>query len=386
MIAQSLRREASLFQATRCLHLTRVLLKSQRVRASSPAPKPRTSANSSTSAEVSKATESVPATSTEAPKSITEKIKDLWATAKYLFKFYFNGVKQIWADRKRVAEVQERIRSGGDPLTRAEAQLVRIHKADLRKLPLFLFILLILEEALPLVVIWAPSLLPSTCILPSQAAKIRLKQELVRAQAFKKLHDLPDVLALAPVVKKQNVLPPSKAEEDVFKALQGEGLTQLAKLFSLSTLGGSSLIRRRLTKHLAYIQEDDAMMRASPDGIPQNAEDVARALAERGLRATELPHREMYESLRAWLNCTSKELAGNTAALLPLRLYIPRSIEEIEASLEAEKKRGLLEKTKDVVNEVVEEEKRVLDRDQRSQEEVKRKQDELEQSQRKHKN
>lgn len=61
------------------------------------------------------------------------------------------------------------------------------------KLPLFVAILLILEEILPLVVIYAPGLLPSTCILPSQLAKIRHKDELRRAEAIKRLREREEV-------------------------------------------------------------------------------------------------------------------------------------------------------------------------------------------------
>jgi hypothetical protein len=39
----------------------------------------------------------------------------------------------------------------------------------------FLFIALLLEEVIPLIAIWAPSTLPSTCILPSQLERIEEK-------------------------------------------------------------------------------------------------------------------------------------------------------------------------------------------------------------------
>lgn len=41
----------------------------------------------------------------------------------------------------------------------------------------FLLILIILEEALPLIVLYAPFLLPSTCILPNQRARITWKRD-----------------------------------------------------------------------------------------------------------------------------------------------------------------------------------------------------------------
>jgi LETM1 and EF-hand domain-containing protein 1 len=40
----------------------------------------------------------------------------------------------------------------------------------------FLLILVVIEEILPLVVLYAPFMLPSTCVLPSQQERILLKQ------------------------------------------------------------------------------------------------------------------------------------------------------------------------------------------------------------------
>jgi LETM1 and EF-hand domain-containing protein 1, mitochondrial len=48
----------------------------------------------------------------------------------------------------------------------------------------FVLILVILEEILPLVVIYAPFMLPSTTILPSQAERIFKKQEEKRIEAL----------------------------------------------------------------------------------------------------------------------------------------------------------------------------------------------------------
>ena len=48
----------------------------------------------------------------------------------------------------------------------------------------FVLILVILEEILPLVVIYAPFMLPSTTILPSQAERIYKKQEEKKIEAL----------------------------------------------------------------------------------------------------------------------------------------------------------------------------------------------------------
>lgn len=84
----------------------------------------------------------------------------------------------------------------------------------MRKLPLFVAILLILEEVLPLVVIYAPSLLPSTCVLPSQLAKMRSEEERRRANAVKALASDEQVRKVVDATMKSDtkVQPPSQEE------------------------------------------------------------------------------------------------------------------------------------------------------------------------------
>uniref|UniRef100_V5GGX4 Letm1 RBD domain-containing protein n=1 Tax=Kalmanozyma brasiliensis (strain GHG001) TaxID=1365824 RepID=V5GGX4_KALBG len=339
----------------------------------------------STNTSLTPSTSSEPATTTDpAPtKTLAEKAKELWATAKYLFKFYFNGVKQIWANRTSVNLIQSRISSGGSPLTREESQLIRTHASDMRKLPLFLFILLILEEALPLVVIWAPSLLPSTCILPNQLVKIRMGEEVKRAEAWRALKGSEGLQPLLPVVEESqggaSLREAHREGGDVLKGLSAEDLAKLGKVFSLSTWGGAAMVRRRLDAHLAYLRSDDALM--SSDGayaIPQHVDALAKACGERGLRSTGIDHREMYESLCTWLRYTTrnpetKTLSDTSLALLPLQLYNDVALQEVKSEIEAESARGLIAKTKDVLREVVEEEKKVVGREEKSKEEVRRK-------------
>lgn len=387
-----MRRQQYLLSAVRLLHQSHSHLQAQQ---SSPKPPPSTpksqSAPPSTTPEktqqlATKDTASTKVTDAKPNKTLAERAKELWATAKYLFKFYFNGVKQIWANRTLVKAVQARVSGGGSALNREESQLIRTHEADMRKLPLFLFILLILEEALPLVVIWAPSLLPSTCILPNQLIKIRMGEEVKRAEAYQQLKQADSVKELLPVIEESSrgarlAQAHSGVEAgDLFKTLSSEELTKLAKVFSLSTWGGSAMIRRRLDSHIAYVRRDDQLMCA--DGgfgsIPQHVDALAKACGERGLRCSGIEHREMFESLRTWLRLTTRNpdtrsLSDHSVALLPLQLYNPSSLQDVKSELEAESARGLIDKTKDVLREVVEEEKKVLGRDEKSKQESQRK-------------
>lgn len=367
------------------LHQSHFLLKAQQ--STSPSTSSSTSPVSESDKSRQLATKNTSSTEVSAPKankSLAERAKELWATAKYLFKFYFNGVKQIWANRTRVKLIQSRVADGGAALSREESQLIHTHQADMRKLPLFLFILLILEEALPLVVIWAPSLLPSTCILPTQLTKIRMGEEVKRAEVFAQLKQSESLKELLPVVQESNggfkLTEPHVASADLVKKISAEDLVRLAKMFALSTWGGSSMVRRRLDTHLAYLRTDDQLM--CVDGfsaIPQHVDALAKACGERGLRCTGIEHREMFESLRTWLRLTTRNpdtrrMETSSLALLPLQLYNPAALQEVKSEVEAESARGLIDKTKDVLREVVDEEKKVLDRDEKSKIESERKQ------------
>jgi len=102
-------------------------------------------------------------------------------------------VKLIFIRRKQISLIRARVKAGGSPLSRFEYRLIITQKDDVNKLELFLslfsifsniirrvvpfiFIALLLEEVIPLIAIYAPFMLPSTCILPSQRARIEEKK------------------------------------------------------------------------------------------------------------------------------------------------------------------------------------------------------------------
>jgi LETM1 and EF-hand domain-containing protein 1 len=106
----------------------------------------------------------------------------------------------IWKHRQYVAEIRARVKDEGqnEPLTRWESRFTTTHQADMTKwvsmrvplslfdfeqctgtnrLPFFVLTFIVLEEIIPLIILFAPAILPSTCILPSQHDKIRLAQD-----------------------------------------------------------------------------------------------------------------------------------------------------------------------------------------------------------------
>lgn len=119
--------------------------------------------------------------------TVCERVANAWSNIKYLFRFYLSGVKQIWRNRERVNNINAELKATGRALTWEETQLFRTHSSDMRKLPLFLLLLLTVEELLPLMVIYTPFMLPSTCILPSQRLSIMKRFEVKRKAAVVEL-------------------------------------------------------------------------------------------------------------------------------------------------------------------------------------------------------
>lgn len=55
----------------------------------------------------------------------------------------------------------------------------------------FVLIVVIIEEIIPLIVMYAPGMLPSTCVLPSQRARIDAKRHTRQREVYEIVKELP---------------------------------------------------------------------------------------------------------------------------------------------------------------------------------------------------
>lgn len=148
------------------------------------------------------------------------------------------------------------------------------------KLPLFLLILVTVEELLPLMVIYTPFLLPSTCILPSQRLKIRKRFELKREECIKSLRQIVDA--------NTSLQPPYRLQEvgNSLTVLPPEAVRNLVDVYNLSTVGGNALRRKRLVQHITRLRRDDVRLLTSEllnEPSQESVELLADACTERGL-------------------------------------------------------------------------------------------------------
>lgn len=105
-------------------------------------------------------------------------------SGKAYFQFYKQGVKNVWQNRKLAAAIDRRVSkipftsekgyirfdldASETPFTRGEYQLIRRSQYDMRRVPIFAVLFLVLGEWLPLVAVFFTALLPVPCRIPKQ--------------------------------------------------------------------------------------------------------------------------------------------------------------------------------------------------------------------------
>ncbi len=171
------------------------------------------------------------------PPADLTRVKRLWWQAKQLFIFYWNGLKLVYANFKRAQQLRLGVDDHGWKLTRREQVFLRRVDSDVVKLIPFVSVLLILEEVLPLLVLYAPWLLPSTCILPSQLLRIKTDEEKKRREG---LTQLSQTLSFAAVDQLTLHV----------KDLDRVKLLGICKATNLGTFAPQYLLSRRIVKHL----------------------------------------------------------------------------------------------------------------------------------------
>ncbi|RDB25375.1 LETM1 and EF-hand domain-containing protein 1, mitochondrial [Hypsizygus marmoreus] len=214
-----------------------------------------------------------------------------------LAKFYYHGVKLIFIRRKHINLIHARIKAGGSPLSRREFRLIRTQKDDINKVVPFLFIALLLEEVIPLIAIYAPFMLPSTCILPSQRDRIEEKRT-EKAIAF--ATDYRHIYA-------QMKLKESPAGHLPLEALKEAGASiAICGVLGLSTVGFDALRIRRIRKHLEFLIEDDKLLIQGNLITRLSPKRLKEALQERGILTHNLSPKSMEAQLKWWLDSVSQ--------------------------------------------------------------------------------
>ncbi|KIP08288.1 hypothetical protein PHLGIDRAFT_35050 [Phlebiopsis gigantea 11061_1 CR5-6] len=208
------------------------------------------------------------------PPENANRFMKLFHQAKELFKFYVRGLKLINTNRKRANAMRERVKNGGPPLTRWETRFIRTYQEDALKLIPFALIIIIAEEVIPLVVMYAPSILPSTCILPSQKERIDTKKRDKRAAYASEMTQVFEAI-------RQRGQTDLSADARVL--LSGSGVTAVGGLLGHSAYGFEAMRLRKILRHLQQVTEDDALLLKEDMGRGLSSAETREALDERGM-------------------------------------------------------------------------------------------------------
>jgi len=154
----------------------------------------------------------------------------------------------------------------------------------------FVLTLVILEEALPFIVLYAPGMLPSTTILPSQADRIYDRKEekkaeaLVQAKIFLESTNksTPSDTSKLGITKLDDDLAWMICRHVPALEFRDSRTHMMDRAYGLSDRGPRSFVNGRLYKHIAYISSDDRLLIHEGYGERLSFHELRAALSERG--------------------------------------------------------------------------------------------------------
>ncbi|KAF2144813.1 uncharacterized protein K452DRAFT_285143 [Aplosporella prunicola CBS 121167] len=220
----------------------------------------------------------------------------LLRTGKQYLAFYKAGVKNVNVNRGLAAKLGHARAFPQRPdqctLSRAEFQLIRRSRYDMRRVPVFAVLLLLLGEWLPLVVVFVSGLVPRTCRIPKQISKDLYKRELLRRNV--------------PVFSD-----PAYAREQPRNWLvlrnRAHGLLPAWLLQTAAPLCPTYLLWFRLRAHLRYLAVDDYLLKRDGGEKLLIARELRTACDERGINTGSKDKLTMQRALGTWLSASPEK-------------------------------------------------------------------------------
>ncbi|TLS24427.1 hypothetical protein PpBr36_08216 [Pyricularia pennisetigena] len=241
----------------------------------------------------------------------TSKIGHLIATGKAYFTFYKTGMSHIGKNYKLSSAVEKHAQqvrevgpaatefaasdpSSSDPIppppgSRAAVILRERLRHDLSRLPVFALILLVCGEFTPLVVMLLPRVVPLPCRIPRQVDKLDRLAEAGRSASFAELKQQQDGNEKSPL------------DTAVVYRHIGRSLSLLGGPVSTAMLP-SPILQRRVNMRLAFLADDDAVLRANGATAALVPDEVRLACKDRGMDVLGVDDGELERLLTRWLD------------------------------------------------------------------------------------
>ncbi|KAF9907522.1 hypothetical protein BX616_000393 [Lobosporangium transversale] len=263
-----------------------------------------------------------------ASTGISGKAKDFFRKGKEIVIQCKDGVKLLWVNKKIVKDLKQAQREEGHQLTRREFQLIHKTDADIKRLIPFGLIFVLATEYIPLIIIFAPQLIPSTCITPSQLEGRRKKIHEKRSAMTEKL-----ILLNRREINKEalasynSFLTVAKKYGDAFEysMIDRAHLASFCRFMGLSGFGPSFMLRKRLDKYMGYIKQDDLLLQK--EGIDSlTFSELQLANEERGMRSLGVSKEHLEKSLTYWLKINlNKDVEVPPALMVFSRMFLLHS-------------------------------------------------------------
>ncbi|EHA48446.1 hypothetical protein MCOR27_001294 [Pyricularia oryzae] len=242
----------------------------------------------------------------------TSKAGHLIATGKAYFTFYKTGMAHIAKNYKLSSAVDQNAQQARDagpvatqlaagdassgpvpppPGSRAAVILRERLRHDVSRLPVFALILLICGEFTPLVVMLLPRVVPLPCRIPRQVDKLDRLAEARRSASFAELEQK----------KAQDGNKTSSLDTSVVYRHIGRSLSLLGGPVSTALLP-SPILQRRVNMRLAFLADDDAILRANGVTAALVPDEVRLACKDRGMDVLGVDDGELDRLLRRWLD------------------------------------------------------------------------------------
>ncbi|KAG0254409.1 hypothetical protein BG011_005787 [Mortierella polycephala] len=281
------------------------------------------------------------------PAGVVGKAKDYFRKGKEVVIQCKDGVKLLWVNKRITKELRKAQKEEGYQLTRREFQLVSLTyiyadgseilgfggvitktDTDLKRMIPFGLVFLLATEYIPLIIIFAPQLIPSTCVTPSQLEGRRKKIHEKRSAMTEKLIRL----------NRREITKESLASYNSFITISkkyGEGfnydfidrehLASFCRFMGLNGFGPKFMLKKRLDKHMTYLSEDDQLLQK--DGIDSMTfAELQLANEERGMRSLEVSKEHLEKSLAYWLKLSlSKDTTIPPALMVFSRMFLLHS-------------------------------------------------------------
>ncbi|KAI8138263.1 LETM1-like protein [Fennellomyces sp. T-0311] len=200
------------------------------------------------------------------------------------------------------------------------------------KLAPFGLIFLVLPESIPLFVMFAPGIIPSTCVTESQVCchLLQLKQrqkldETRQRMSTNVIRSSTHVGRITPedFLSLRKFLKISKSYEYDFELSQihRANLAAYCRFMGLKDWGMKGMLEKRLNKHLDYLLEDDKLI--SQEGVDSlSVAELQNAAEERGMRSLDVSEEQLRRSLDYWITVHLNEQHIPRGLLIFSRMFL----------------------------------------------------------------